>query len=285
MASHSLFHVLTLEPLALGSTPLIDVRPAADFAAGHPMFSTNIPLEIIETCWHELPPKGASLDLLANKSQQHNLRQIFERQDYQINSIILAEEEEQAKWSAGSRSQRLWRANPLLEQYINLIKKLINSDNPLAFDVGAGSGRDSVFLSLHGFKTIAFDNNQHALNRLQQFSERTNSEVETLNINLQLEIEKLKLLITTHNPQFIMQARYLHRPLLDIYRDYLPCGAMVAIHTFTQEAAMFGKPKNPAYLLQTNELTDKFSGWKILLDQAHTLEDGRPLTMFLAQKP
>ena len=202
-----------------------------------------------------------------------------------MSDILIAEQLDQQDWLQGNLSQRLWQANPLLEQHIGLIKDQLTTESPLVFDVGAGSGRDSVFLALHGFKAMAFDNNHYALNRLENFSDKHKANIKAVNFDFQAQLEEFKSLLKQHKPQLVMQARYLHRPLLDLYDQYLPKGAMVAIHTFTQAAAEFGKPKNPAYLLQDNELADKFSGWNILLNQEHKLADGRPLSMFLAQKP
>lgn len=261
------------------------MRPAVEFAAGHPLDATNIPLSELEDSWHELPPKGSQLDLLANPEQAQDLEQIFERQDYQIRDLLFSDQVSQDEWFQDSVSKRLWRANPLLESYIDLIKANLASEEPLAFDVASGSGRDSVFLSLHGFKVLALDNNPYALQRLDKFRQRWQANVQSQLMDLQADPESFGNVLKKKQPQLIMQARYLHRPLLDIYQQELTSGAILAIHTFNHKAATFGKPKNPAYLLQDNELSDKFSDWEILLDDEHKLADGRPLSLFLAKKP
>ncbi len=288
MANCSDSPALTLEPLAAEQRPLVDLRPPAAFASGHPQNATNIPIADLDLAWHELPPKGACLDLLVARQDAAQAQQIFEQQAYKIGQLLIAEEQEQTDWIANGVSQRLWRANPLLENHIDLIKQnlapLSASKQPLAFDIGCGSGRDALFLALHGFKVFGLDNNIFALERLAQFKQRWQADITTKTLDFQTQRSTLIELIQQQKPALVIQARYLHRPLLDDFYQYLPTGSMLAIHTFLEGAAAFGKPKNPAYLLKNNELATKFKDWKLLLNQEHKLDDGRPLSMFLAQK-
>lgn len=286
MAKHSLSLALTLEPIANGKIPIIDLRAVTDFVTAHPLGATSIPLEQLDLAWHELPPKGATLDLLINQAQLGNVEEIFEQQQYQIRNIEIAETADQTHWISDNKSQRLWRANPLLENHIETIKNALSEKDikPLAFDIGCGSGRDSVFLALHDFDVLALDNNQYALERLAQFNQRCETNIKTQKLDFQNQPEEFRQLLKTEKPQLIIQARYLHRPLLTDYKELLPQGSIVAIHTFLEGAAEFGKPKNPNYLLKNEELENLYSDWKILLNQEHKLTDGRPLSLFIAQK-
>ncbi len=284
MAKPNPFLALTLKSLESAQVPIIDIRPVTEFVTGHLPLATSLPLEDLESSWHELPPKGSRLNLLANSNQLNCLAEIFERQDYSIENITLADEVPKDRLEQNNISQRLWKANPLLEQNIELINNLCSNSQPKVFDIGCGSGRDSLFLSLHGYQAIAIDNNDYALERLKKFKKRWHANIETFNLDLQCQMAELAEMINQNQPHLVVQARYLHRPLLDVYKDMLAKGSIVAIHTFTQEAAKFGKPKNPAYLLQNDELFDKFKDWNILIDAEYLLEDGRPLSMFLAQK-
>ncbi len=287
MAKPSPSLALTLESIGKEQTPLIDLRSATEFVAAHPPGASSIPFEQLDRAWHELPPKGAQLDLLMNRHQSKSVQAIFEQQSYPIRKLLLAEEAEQSQWQADNLSQRLWRANPLLENHIDLIKQALDWEDgkkPLAFDIGCGSGRDSLFLALHGFEVLALDNNKHALERLRQFDQRWQTGVKSLKFDLQNQAADFQKLLRKQAPQLIMQARYLHRPLLADYRNLLPSGTVVAIHTFLEAAARYGKPKNPNYLLKNQELEKFYASWNILLNQQHRLEDGRPLSLFLAQK-
>ncbi|WP_251358593.1 tellurite resistance methyltransferase TehB [Kangiella sp. TOML190] len=285
MANCSVSPALTLEPLAADQRPLVDLRSPQAFVQGHPLGATNIPLEELPLAWHELPPKGARLELLVNQADAEQAQRIFEQQQYAIEQIRIAEQQDQASWLANNVSQRLWRANPLLEHYIELIKQHIHSSSPVAFDIGCGSGRDALFLALHGFKVLGLDNNPFALERLEQFKRRWNANLSAKIVDFQTQRIALVELIEQQQPSLVVQARYLHRPLLDDFYQYLPAGSILAIHTFLEAAAKFGKPKNPAYLLKNNELAEKFKGWDLLINQEHRLDDGRPLSLFLAKKP
>lgn len=286
MAKHSPSLELTLEPIADGKIPLIDLRAVTEFVTAHPIDATSVPLDQLDLAWHELPPKGAKLDLLIDQSKFDQVKGIFEQQKYEIRNIEIAETADKSNWVSNNKSQRLWRANPLLENHIDTIKKsLLEIDSkPLAFDIGCGSGRDSVFLALHGFDVVALDNNQYALERLTQFNQRCETNIKTQKLDFQNQSEKFKQLLKEQSPHLIIQARYLHRPLLNDYKELLSKGSIVAIHTFLEGAAEFGKPKNPNYLLKNKELETLYGEWSTLLNEVHELKDGRPLSLFIAQK-
>ncbi|AUD79819.1 tellurite resistance methyltransferase TehB [Kangiella profundi] len=265
--------------------PIIDLRPVDEFRQGHIQGSTNLPLSEIEDCWYELPPKGSPLILFTSSDEQQKVKDLFERQQYPIEAILLAEEFEQEELVSDPNSRRLWRASPLLENYIELIEQHLPGTDPLAFDIGCGSGRDSIFLGLHGFQVLAIDRNPMAMERISNFIERWQVDVTPIKLNCEEEYDQLIQLIHLQKPSLVLQCRYLHRPLLDLYHQHLPAGSMVAIHTFMKDAAKYGSPKKPAFLLQPGELAEKFADWDILLDQIHVLRDKRPLSLFIARKP
>lgn len=267
------------------NSPIIDLRTADEYISGHLVHATNIPLAEIDQCWHELPPKQTPLDLCVNQNDLQQAEQLFSSQHYPINNIFIAQQLDQSQLQQGTESRRLWLANPLLEQHIDRIKTHTRTKQPIAFDIGCGSGRDSVFLAIHGFQVKAIDNNHLALQRLTHFAKRWSVEVDQIALDCEADPDTLADLIKKHSPQLIIQSRYLHRPLLDIYREHLPSGSMIAVHTFFKEAAKFGKPRNPTFLLERNELAEKFHDWIILLDEVYSLNDGRPLSLFLAKNP
>ena len=66
----------------------------------------------------------------------------------------------------------------------------------------------------------------------------------------------------------VMVFRYLHRPLLPTIARAIQPEGLVVYETFTVDQPRFGRPTNPDYLLQHDELPGYFSGWEIL----HTFE-------------
>ena len=50
-----------------------------------------------------------------------------------------------------------------------------------------------------------------------------------------------------------------------------------------QGSEQFGSPRNPNFLLKPGELAQVFAGAEILLDAVETLDDGRPVSAFIAR--
>lgn len=267
--------------------PIIDCRSLEDYKQGHIKGAAHIALASLEDSWHELPAKGAILSLCGYKQDIDRLENIFTAQQYKIDRMIPAEQILDAGFELeqGAQSTRLWKGNPLLENHFNLISGNIDQKHPVALDIGCGSGRDTMLLAQQGFKVVAIDNKNYALEKLAKFAAKLDLQVSPQNLDCEKHPQQLIELIQNKQPRLIMQSRYLHRPLLDVYKEHLPQGAIVAIHTFLEACAKFGSPKNPAYLLKNRELATKYADWNILLDDRHLLEDGRPLSLFLAQKP
>lgn len=58
----------------------------------------------------------------------------------------------------------------------------------------------------------------------------------------------------------VVVTNYLHRPLFGALRDSVADGGVVLYETFARGNEAFGKPSNPAFLLQQGELLDAFAG-------------------------
>jgi SAM-dependent methyltransferase len=54
----------------------------------------------------------------------------------------------------------------------------------------------------------------------------------------------------------VVVTNYLHRPLVPLLLDILSFGGVLIYETFALGNAQFGKPSNPAYLLQPGELLE-----------------------------
>jgi len=268
-------------------TPTIDLRPYDDYLEGHLAGATHFELNALDGLWHELPPKHCQLNLCVSKDIASTALELFEQQRYHINHVYLAEALAHKELVSGADSRRLWYGNPLLEQHSDLFQ--VNQadsleQTPIAIDIGCGSGRDSILMGKLGYQVIAIDVYDQALKRLNASAKRWKVQVDTKIIDCRKQPEELIELLQKEPPALIMQSRFLHRPLLDIYENHLPVGCKVAIHTFLEGAAKFGSPKKPDFLLKNDELSERFTGWSVLIDQVHTLEDGRPLSLFVAQK-
>ena len=79
--------------------------------------------------------------------------------------------------------------------------------------------------------------------------------------------------------------RYLHRPLFPYLKRIVKSGGVFMHQTFMQGSEVFGSPKNPNFLLKPNELALLFQDWAVLYDEIEYLEDGRPVSAFVARRP
>jgi hypothetical protein len=59
---------------------------------------------------------------------------------------------------------------------------------------------------------------------------------------------------------------------------------MVVYETFTVDQLQFGRPRNPDYLLQHNELLDMFREFRCLRYREGVVENTRAIASILAQR-
>jgi tellurite methyltransferase len=62
----------------------------------------------------------------------------------------------------------------------------------------------------------------------------------------------------------ILVFRYLHRPLIPLIRKALRPSGLLLYETFTAAQPRFGRPHNPAFLLQERELRKWFEDWEVI---------------------
>ena len=62
----------------------------------------------------------------------------------------------------------------------------------------------------------------------------------------------------------VVVTNYLHRPMFETLRASLKEGGVLIYETFMAGNERFGKPSNPAFLLQPGELLEAFSGMTVL---------------------
>lgn len=264
--------------------PIIDLRSYEDYVRGHLPGAVHIPFEQLPDLWHELPPKGSSIQLCVAADKRAIAEELFRQRDFVITQLHDESHLASKTLDTGDKQNRLWKGNPLLEQHPEFFTPVPDT-KPVAVDIGCGSGRDCILLGMLGYRVIAIDVFAGALARVSHSARRWQLDIETIEMNCRQQPEALIELLEKHQPQLIMQSRFLHRPLFDVYQKYLPAGCKIVIHTFLEGAAKYGKPKNPDFLLKNEELAERFAHWSVLFDQVHRLDDGRPLSLFIAQKP
>lgn len=122
----------------------------------------------------------------------------------------------------------------------------------LVLDLACGGGRHARLFAGLGHPVLAVDRDSTAL---------AGSGAERISV-LQFDLEREG---AEHDPEWplkdvayagIVVTNYLHRPLLPALLASLAPGGVLIYETFADGNGQFGKPSNPAFLLQPGELLD-----------------------------
>jgi len=125
-------------------------------------------------------------------------------------------------------------------------------------DIASGQGRNAFFLAQRGFDVVAMDISPVALAKGRQRAEE-----KFLSISWQeIDLEQTELSAASFD--LIINFNYLQRSLIAQIKKSLKLGAHVIFETYLVDQQAIGHPKNPAYLLQHNELLDLFRGFRVL---------------------
>ena len=133
--------------------------------------------------------------------------------------------------------------------------------NRLALDLACGAGRNAVYLASNGWTVRAVDLSEEALRQSRSLALNVGVTIETSSE----DIEAPGWSAGESQYGLIVVARFLHRPLFPAIRNAVAPGGLVVYETYTvEQLAHAGGPRNPQYLLQTNELLEKFRDWRVL---------------------
>lgn len=268
-------------------TAIIDCRNFNQFLAGHHKEACHIAAHQLFERMHELPSKNTAIDLISDAKNLKAAEAFFKDKQYTVNSLQIWNEafvtrlKSDALYTEGTSSKRLWQPSAIVQTLINALS---NNKQAKALDIASGAGRDAIFLALQGFDVTAIDYNPDAIKRCKSLATYNHVEISTIERDIEKSGERLSF-ISDDSFDIITVCRYLHRPLFNDIKRILKPGGIIAYHTFMQGCEKIGRPKNPNFLLQENELSDLFSGYRIIEDKKEILEDGRPTSFFIAQKP
>ena len=133
-------------------------------------------------------------------------------------------------------------ANPWIEQYLSQIPVA-----GLVLDLAAGRGRHAELALQHGYRVIALDKDISAI-----ACGAANLEC------LQFDLEAGDWPFPPAFFDGIIVCNYLHRPLMSHIAAALKPSGVLLYTTFMQGNELHGRPRNPDYLLQPNELQESF---------------------------
>ena len=274
------------------SFALVDCRPTAAFYQGHHRDAINIPVFELSQRLHELPKRNQALQLCGDPASLLQAHTLLSGKGYEIQHSIewtnaYADQlMHQGLLQLGTSQVRLWNAGGLVQRFLEDIAPQYNIQPRVGLDLACGAGRDTVYLALHGWQMTGVDYLPGAIQRTQQLAQQQQVTVSTLLLNLENSANPFTNCgLATQRFDLICVARYLHRPLLPLLPHLLAPGGILLYQTFMQGSEQFGSPRNPNYLLRPHELAQTFVNLAILLDEIEYLEDGRPLSAFIARRP
>ncbi len=308
--------------LAFKALPIIDLRSLSSYVQGHICGSSHFAVASIIERMFELPTKLQELRLVGSDEQLQRASQLLEEKGYQIKACLLWQDgfiswlDKNRLLEVGDHSTRLWSPATIVKDFVSYLQtntKITpeNKVNHRALDIACGAGRDSVYLAMQGWEVHSVDYQSGSLEKTNLLAKRYGVEVNTYQIDLELSAGNLKekkslqekvspnsLLSNTDwkndliSPldnifgefKLILVVRYLHRPLLHSIKQKIAPGGFVLYQTFMRGCEKFGRPKNPRFLLEENELAEIFNDFEIIWNDVRYLPDGRPTNIFLAQR-
>jgi len=265
--------------------PIIDLRSAAEFQKSHVKHATHINFTQLTDRIHELPKRPHALRLVGNSDELVKASEYLTDKGYTIDACLEWSDETEQKLhdlsqlTSGEQSRRLWSPAKIIESFVHHNRD--QAQGRKALDIACGSGRDAVFLALHGWQVSAVDYLPGAIDKLNNLAQTHRTQVTSYLLDLESDGSALQQI----EGQFdlIVVVRYLHRPLLPLIKAKIRPGGYIVYQTFMRGCEQFGRPKNPRFLLAPGELAESFSGFTIIQDDVEILPDGRPTNVFIAQ--
>jgi len=149
-------------------------------------------------------------------------------------------------------------------------------------DVAAGSGRNALFLARRGNRVDAIDISLTGLR-----SARDAAAAEGLELRaVQADLEDFPLPVACYDAA--INIRYLQRSLFLPLQRALKPGGVILFETFLINQQSFGHPRNPAHMLQPNELRLAFAACEILVYEdglVHSVDGPASVARLLARTP
>jgi tellurite methyltransferase len=146
----------------------------------------------------------------------------------------------------------------LLQTYVKELT--VASKHGPILDLACGSGRNGLYLARLGLPVIFADQDAEKLQNIEHIIK----EEKLTSTTWLVDLESGDAHLVDNQYGAIIVFRYLHRPLFNSLKRSVKPSGVVIYETFNEAQRKFGRPRNPNFLLQENELIDIFSDWHIL---------------------
>ncbi len=137
-----------------------------------------------------------------------------------------------------------------------------------ALDIATGKGRNALFVAEKGFTVDAVDISEVGL---QQAQRQAKKQGVTLNL-IQADLASFEFPDSAYD--LILNINFLLRSLVPKIKNALRPGGYIIFDTYLIDQQDLGHPRNPAYLLNHNELLDLFGNFRVLSYQEGKFLDG-----------
>lgn len=256
---------------------VLDARESEAFAAGHLPGAGRMTSAEFGSRRAELPPRHARV--LVVHDEPALAREAAE--------ALAALEYREVGWldaplasladglSSRAVAARLWRPSPFLERVLGRLAR------GRALDLASGTGRESVFLALAGWRVDTWDHDPEALSRAEALAARHGISIATRVV----ELEDSALPEAGAGWDTIVVCRFLHRPLFAWIESALAPGGTLVYETFRRGQEAYGRPKQDRYLLEPGELTRAFPSLVVDAYEEHDPPGGPVVARLLARRP
>ncbi len=146
----------------------------------------------------------------------------------------------------------------LLRQHLSLF-----TAEPLrgpVLDLACGDGHNGIYLATQGFSVVLADWSDEALEAAACASRDVQDKIRFWKVDLE---KKGSNPFRETSFGALMVFRYLHRPLIPCIKKALVRNGLLIYETYTVDQKQFGKPRNPAHLLNRGELRTFFRDWTV----------------------
>ena len=189
------------------------------------------------------------------------------------------------KWNRRYRGSRVgtFRDEPA-EWLVRHRSLLLAQPKGRALDIASGGGRNAFCLAELGFVVDAWDISDVAIERVAAEAARRDLEI------LARQCDLTEVAIPVQTFEVVVNFNYLERSLFEALANALVPGGLLVFESFIDEhATVVGKPMNPRYLLEPDELRDAFSSLQVIDYREDVKEapkgDTRAVARLVARRP
>jgi SAM-dependent methyltransferase len=211
--------------------------------------------------WH----KAATAEMMAGRLRQAG---------YTVQTLDAPLSDWPGPWESGPERVPLWEPSRLIAEWAEHLPQ-----GPV-LDLACGSGRDAVYLALHGHEVTGIDRLDDALRQAESLMDRHAVGIRLLRGDIERDPECWNgewMTIHVH--------RFLHREALALLANRLRDGGLLLYETFLEAQALAGrKPRRARHLLKPGELYTASKGLHVIRYHEGLDVDGNWIASLVARK-